>query len=203
MNVANRNFQSLLDGAIAFHGHLCGGQIIGVRMAVAGLREIGIEEPKGKDNKNLIVLVEIDRCATDAIISVTGCTPGKRSLKLLDYGKMAATFVNMKTGKAVRVNATTESRRKAEELEKELTPRYGKEKAFLEALMMIPEEELLSVREVTVQFRPEDLPGLPQGMVTCSECGETVLDLREVNKDGKAMCRTCSEGRAYYAPKIV
>lgn len=198
MNGTNMEFQRLLDAAVAFHGHLCGGQIIGVKMAMAGLREIGITDPKGKNSKDLIIFVEIDRCATDAILSVTGCRPGRRSLKILDYGKMAATFVHLKTGKAVRVNTTTASRQKAESLSVELTPTYGAKKAFCEALLRIPEEELLQIQEVFVSLKPEDLPGQPVNVVTCDQCGESVLDMREVNLDGKTLCRPCAQQESYY-----
>ncbi|MBI2544417.1 MAG: formylmethanofuran dehydrogenase subunit E family protein, partial [Candidatus Rokubacteria bacterium] len=87
-------FGELLREAVAFHGHLCPGQVLGVRMAMAGCRALGVAEPKGM-GKNLVVFVEIDRCATDAIQAVTGCSLGKRTLKHVDYGKMAATFVNV------------------------------------------------------------------------------------------------------------
>lgn len=191
-------FQSLLDEAVAFHGHLCGGQIIGVKMAMAGLREIGVVDPKGNERKDLVVFVEIDRCATDAIIAVTGCRPGRRSLKVLDHGKMAATFVNLKTGKAVRINTTAESRRKAEALGAILTSAHGEKEAFCQALLLMREEELFTIREVSVNLRPEDLPGEPLGMVVCDACGENVLDLREVRRDGKILCRPCAAGRTYY-----
>src|SRR5512141_2841153 len=96
-------FEALLQESVKIHGHLCAGQVLGVRMSMLGLREIGIGEPKGADRKSLIVFVETDRCATDAVQSVTGCSLGKRSMKFLDYGKMAATFLNLKTGRAIRV----------------------------------------------------------------------------------------------------
>lgn len=198
MTVDDRAFRDLLDEAVAFHGHLCGGQVLGVRMAMAGLREIGIRDPKGKERKDLIVYVEIDRCATDAILSVTGCRPGRRTLKILDHGKMAATFVNLKSGKAVRISNRAESRPKAEELAKELSPVCGAGNAFSEALARMSEEELFDIREVTVHLKPEDLPGDPLGIVICEECGETVIDRREVLRDGRVLCRTCSEGKAYY-----
>jgi len=95
-------FNRHLDNAVKFHGHLCGGQVVGVRMAMAGLRELGIENPRSSEGRDLVIFIEIDRCAADAIISVTGRTPGKRSIKIMDYGKMAATFVDTGTGKAVR-----------------------------------------------------------------------------------------------------
>ncbi|MGZ8467395.1 MAG: FmdE family protein, partial [Candidatus Binatia bacterium] len=98
-----RNLDELLREASAIHGHHCAGQILGVRMAMVGCRELGIEEPKGC--KRLIVYAEIDRCATDAVQAVTGCSLGKRSLKFLDYGKMAVTFLNTETRQALRVLA--------------------------------------------------------------------------------------------------
>ena len=91
------DFDSLLEESVKVHGHLCAGQVLGVRMSMLGLREIGISDPKGADRKSLIVFVEMDRCATDAVQSVTGCSLGKRSMKFMDYGKMAATFLNLKT----------------------------------------------------------------------------------------------------------
>jgi formylmethanofuran dehydrogenase subunit E len=96
-------FESLLEESVRAHGHLCPGQVLGVRMSMLGLDKAGITDPKGKDRKSLIVFVEMDRCATDAVRSVTGCTLGKRTLKFMDYGKMAATFLNLRTGMAVRV----------------------------------------------------------------------------------------------------
>ncbi|MCI5218970.1 MAG: formylmethanofuran dehydrogenase, partial [Candidatus Electrothrix sp. LOE2] len=97
------SFDELLAVSTKIHGHICAGQVIGVRMSILGLERIGIDDPKGADRKKLYVLVEIDRCATDAIKSVTGCSLGKRSMRWMDFGIMAATFVNLETGKAVRV----------------------------------------------------------------------------------------------------
>jgi formylmethanofuran dehydrogenase subunit E len=117
------DFESLLDESVKIHGHLCPGQVLGVRMSMIGLELIGIADPKGKDRKKLIVYVEIDRCATDAVQSVTGCSLGKRSLKFADFGKMAATFVNLETGKAVRILAIEESKYKAKNLKTNINAR--------------------------------------------------------------------------------
>ena len=87
--------EELLPKAEAAHGHMCPGQILGVRMALLGLRSLGIGDPLGADRKRLVTFVEIDRCATDAIGLVTGCRLGKRTLKFRDWGKMAATFVDL------------------------------------------------------------------------------------------------------------
>ena len=198
MKDTDLEFQQLLEAAVAFHGHLCGGQIIGVKMAMAGLRELGIADPKGKERKDLLVFVEIDRCATDAILSVTGCRPGRRTLKILDYGKMAATFVSLKSGRAVRVSVTTASRKQAEQLSAELTPTYGAKDAYCEALRRLPEEELLEIREVFVTLKPEDMPGSPVSVITCEECGEQVLDLREVVRNGRTLCKPCAGQGSYY-----
>ena len=100
-----QTFEALLREAEAAHGHLCAGQILGVRMAMLGCERLGIDDPKGADRKRLVTFVEIDRCATDAIAVVTGCRLGKRALKFRDWGKMAATFLDLSTGKAIRIAA--------------------------------------------------------------------------------------------------
>ena len=105
METDNLDFETCIGEAKAFHGDLCAGIVLGTRMAILGLTAVGIDDPKGGDRKDLIVYVETDRCASDAILAVTGCHPGKRTMKILDHGKMAATFINLKTGKAVRVVA--------------------------------------------------------------------------------------------------
>ncbi len=188
------DFEKLLDISVKIHGHLCPGQVLGVRMSMLGLSLIGIDDPKGKDRKNLIVYVEIDRCATDAVQSVTGCSPGKRSLKLLDYGKMAATFVNLKEDKAVRLLAKNESKNKAKNYFPEIEDKY---KCQLEAYKVMPDEELFEWKEVKVEIPEEDMPGRPIRRVKCEKCGEHVQDNRDLNVEGKLMCKACA-GEAYY-----
>src|SRR5208282_5238622 len=145
------------------HGHMCPGQVLGIRMAMAGLRSIGIDDP-AKARKRLLTFVEIDRCATDAVSLVTGCRLGKRSLKFLDFGKVAATFVNLQTGRAVRVVARDDSRAKA----KAMFPAIAESsKAQLEAYKVMENEELFNLEAVRVKVRPEDLPGGPHSRVTC------------------------------------
>lgn len=188
------NFEELLEISTKIHGHICAGQVIGVRLSMIGLREIGIDDPKGSQRKDFYVLVEIDRCATDAIQSVTGCSLGKRSLKWLDYGIMAATFVNLKSGKSVRVTALEEAR----ETSKKYCPEIGdKYKQQLEAYRVMPEEELFKIQQVKVQVPEADMPGRPTKRVKCEECGDWVQDCRDVDKDGKTLCKPCAEGRYY------
>lgn len=203
MNVQS-DFERLLEDAVRFHGHLCGGQVIGVRIAMVGLRELGITDPRGTQRKDFIAIVETDRCATDAIIAVTGLTPGKRSIKILDYGKMAATFVHLPSGRAVRVSARTESRQSANAKVDPQDKGTNREKdAYLDALIALTEDELLQVQQVSVELEPQDLPGHPQFQAVCSQCGEIVLDKREVQRDGRPWCQACAAGRHRYGVRDI
>jgi len=164
-------------------------------MAMLGLRSIGIDDPV-KDRKRLITFVEIDRCATDAVSLVTGCRLGKRSLKFLDYGKVAATFVNVETGRAVRVAAREDSRAKAKAMFPALT---GSSQAQLEAYKLMENDDLFNVEAVRVKLNPEDLPGGPHSRVTCAQCGEGVNGGRERRLGDRVLCRSCA-GEKYYEP---
>lgn len=189
-------FENLLRESARIHGHLCPGQVLGVKMAMLGLREIEISDPKEKDRKSIMVFVEMDRCATDAVQSVTGCSLGHRTMKFMDYGKMAATFLNLKTGKAVRVVAKDKSRMKAKEYFPEIENKY---EAQLEAYKIMQDEELFDLMEVSVRVNPEDMPGRPLRKVQCDHCGEHVQDMREVEINGKILCRPCADA-GYYSP---
>ncbi len=192
-------FEMLLEESVKIHGHLCAGQVLGVRMSMRGLREVGVHDPKGKDRKNLIVYVEMDRCATDAVQSVTGCSLGRRTMKFLDYGKMAATFLNVKTGEARRIAARGDSREKAQERFPGLENRYA---AQLEAYREMSDHELFDVMEVTVKVRTEDMPGRPVQRVVCDRCKEQVQDMREIHQDGKVLCVPCARGGYYELKEI-
>ena len=194
----NDNFQSLLEKAVSFHGHLCGGQVIGVRMAMAGLRELGIKDPKSREGRDLVIFIEIDRCATDAIISVTGRTPGRRAIKLADYGKMAATFIDISSDRAVRVSVKGDSNPKVDLIAQTSFPEKDEKHANIAALMEIAESDLFRIQRVAVTLKPQDLPGKPLASVTCQGCGETVKDMREVTVDSKVLCRPCALGSDYY-----
>ena len=187
-------FSELLEDSAAFHGHLCPGQVLGVRMAMAGCRLAGIDDPRA--SKNLIVYVEIDRCATDAIQSVTGCKLGKRTLKYLDYGKMAATFCNLDADTAVRIHARDDARELASAF---ATPGGSKKEAQTQAYMALPDDQLFTITPVRLRPRQEDLPGHPLSRVICEQCGEGVSDRREVHLSGRVLCQSCANG-AYYLP---
>jgi formylmethanofuran dehydrogenase subunit E len=188
------SFEVLLEKSTAIHGHVCAGQVIGVRLAMLGLENIGIDQPRGRDRKKFYVLVEIDRCATDAIQTVTGCSLGKRSLKWLDYGIMAATFVNLEDGRGVRITAREEARELADRYCPEIEDKYRRQ---LEAYRIMPEEELFSVQRVRVAIAPEDMPGRPLRRIQCSRCGDWIQDGREVGNGADIICRPCANGRYY------
>ena len=190
------SFDTLLDISTKIHGHICAGQVIGVRMSMLGLDLIGIDDPRGRDRKKLYVLVEIDRCATDAIQSVTGCSLGKRSMRWMDFGIMAATFVNLETGKAVRITAREESRELAGKYCPEIENKYQRQ---LAAYKVMPMDELFTIQEVRANIPECDMPGRPIRRVQCEECGDWVQDCRDVQQDGKTLCRACA-GQRYWTP---
>jgi len=186
------NLPALLAEAGRYHGHLCPGQVLGVRMAVAGCDHLGVADPRS--SKRLIVFVETDRCGTDAIQTVTGCTLGKRTLKFVDYGKLAATFVDTETGRAVRVSALESSREAAQHFAPEESDRH---QAQLRAYKALPDDELFSVEMVRVELSQDDLPGAPRSRTVCAICREGVSDGREETVGGHLLCRACA-GRPYY-----
>lgn len=183
----------LRDAEIA-HGHLCAGQVLGVRMAMLGLAMLGIEDPQHKDRKRLVTFVEIDRCATDAVAVVTGCRLGKRALKFRDWGKVAATFVDVSTGKAVRVAAKESSKALARQMHPEL---QDKNQQQMLAYREISDDDLFMTQWVKVELPPEEFPGYKGERVVCSVCGEGINFRREVVRDGKVLCRGCA-GEQYY-----
>jgi formylmethanofuran dehydrogenase subunit E len=183
------SFDELLKESSSLHGHLCAGQILGVRMAMLGCREVGIAEPKGC--KKLMVYVEMDRCATDAIQAVTGCSLGKRTLKFLDYGKMAATFINVEKHAAVRVLAKDEARSQVPlYVEDVANPRDAQKKAYA----VMPEDVLFTIRTMSVQTPKEDMPGVRSERVFCEECGEGINFKRDVKLAGRTLCIPCARG---------
>jgi formylmethanofuran dehydrogenase subunit E len=188
------SLEELLAESTRHHGHTCPGQVLGVRMAVLGCQQVGIADPR--HSKNLLVYVEIDRCMTDAIQSVTGCRLGKRTLKYVDYGKVAATFLNTATSQAVRVLARDDSRERSRCYD---PPSADKKEAQLYAYQVMPDTELFAITPVHLSLPQEDLPGKPLSRVTCQGCGEGINDRREVEQGGKTLCRACAFG-SYYQP---
>src|SRR5690349_19869037 len=144
-----KSLDEYLQDAAQAHGHLCAGQVLGVRLAMVGLEKLGIEDPRGADRKRLVTFVEIDRCATDAVMIVTGCRLGKRALKFRDWGKLAATFVDVHHGRAVRVAAKESSKALARQMHPELS---DKNQQQMLAYREMPEDQLFDVQWVKVDL---------------------------------------------------
>jgi formylmethanofuran dehydrogenase subunit E len=189
------SFDELLHQAEITHGHMCAGQILGVRMALLGLERLGIADPRGADRKRPITYVEIDRCATDAIGLVTGCRLGKRALKFRDWGKMAATFVDLASGKAIRIVAREDARELAARLYPHLeTKKLQQMQAYRER----PAEELFVEQWVRVPIDPADVPGTKSERVMCEECGEGVNFGRYAEVGGRRLCLSCAHPEIRY-----
>ena len=198
------------------HGHLCAGQVLGVRLAMLGLEKLGIEDPRGKDRKRLVTFVEIDRCATDAIAVVTGCRLGKRALKFRDWGKMAATFVDLGTSatpgaplkpaiglsgsepghwsRAIRIAAKESSKALARSMHPEIE---NKNQQQMLAYREMAEDDLFTKQWVKVELSAEEFPGYKSERIVCAECGEGINFRREVVRGERVLCRACS-GERYY-----
>lgn len=192
-----KSFDELLEESVERHGHLCAGQVIGVRMAMLGCSLIGIDEPKAPHlKKKLIVYVEIDRCATDAIESVTGCRMGKRTLKFKDFGINAATFLNLDTRIAYRIVSTEESRELAKQFAPDETNSHQQQ---IKGYKLMPDKMLFDICQVKVNLPEWEMPGPPRRHAVCSKCGQMVRDGREKEIDNKILCRPCA-GKAYFNP---
>jgi formylmethanofuran dehydrogenase subunit E len=209
--------EALLREAEIAHGHLCAGQVLGVRMAMLGCRMLGIDEPRsGPDRKRLVTYVEIDRCATDAIAVVTGCRLGKRALKFRDWGKMAASFLDLGRpaipdpahpelsleaipgGRAIRIAALESSKDRARELYPHIEAKNAQQ---MLAYRELPDAELFSTEWVSVPLHAREMPGYKSARIACDLCGEGINYDREVILDGRTLCQACAFPEArYYQP---
>jgi formylmethanofuran dehydrogenase subunit E len=214
-----QTFDHLLHEAELAHGHLCAGQILGVRMAMLGCERLGIDDPKGVDRKRLVTFIEIDRCATDAIAVVTGCRLGKRAIKFRDWGKMAATFVDLSAPlssgggvpvdngvpiysvpvyKAVRIAALESSKQRARDLYPHIE---NKNQQQMLAYREMPVEDLFGEEWVSVEISPREMPGYKSARITCAQCGEGINYDREIVREGKTLCAGCASVESrYYQP---
>ena len=204
------SFDDLLRQAEIAHGHLCAGQILGVRLAMLGCERLGITEPKTTERKRLVTFVEIDRCATDAIAVVTGCRLGKRALKFRDWGKMAATFVDLNAAlapladgtpvyRAIRVAALESSKERARAMYPQIE---NKNQQQMLAYRELPNDELFHEEWVAVPLHPREMPGYKAARIACARCGEGINYDREVRQkhgeDEIVLCAGCSAPEARY-----
>ncbi|KIX15820.1 FmdE family protein [Dethiosulfatarculus sandiegensis] len=192
-------FDEMLESSARAHGHLCAGQVIGVRMSFLGMSLLGFDLPlKLSDLKKLIVYVEMDRCAADAVAHTTGVKLGRRSLKYRDYGIMAATFFNMETKEAFRIISTEEARDMVDEYAPKHLPKGEKQLAAYKAM---PDSILFSVQKVDLRLSDFDMPGHTRRKVICEECGQMVRDHKEVVVNGRVLCQPCAQGAYFKNPR--
>jgi formylmethanofuran dehydrogenase subunit E len=183
----------LLEEVASLHRHLCPRQVLGVRIGLLGARCLQIDVPRS--NKRLLALVETDGCFADGVSVATGCWLGHRTLRLFDYGKAAATFVDTESGRAVRVRPHPEARDRAPEYAPEAPDKWS---AQLLAYQLMPESALLQAAPVTLTLDIEALVSRPGLRVSCAQCGEEIMNEREVLREGAALCKVCAGDASYY-----
>ncbi len=183
-----------LDIASSDHSHLCPRQILGVRFGLRGMLVHNFD--LSLRPKHLLVIAETDGCFVDGVIAVTKCTVGHRTLRIEDYGKIAATFVNVKTNQAIRISPTLDVREKANLYAPEEKRHYF---AQMQAYQSMPDEELMIVQDVTLNFSVSELISHAGKRVNCERCGEEIINERERIVEGKIFCRSCA-GNGYYQP---
>lgn len=189
----------ILQETAAHHKHLCPRQVLGVRIGLRGLRALGFLDETFQprfDNrhKRLLTIVETDGCGADGVSAATDCQVGRRTMRVLDYGKVAATLVDTKTGEAVRVWPRSDVRRLAQAIASDALSHWH---AYLEAYQIIPDDRLLHVQQVTLTQSLAEILSRPQARVKCDKCGEEIMNERERVVDGKILCYPCT-GDSYY-----
>ncbi len=186
------DIQALLQLSAARHSHLCPRQVLGVRIGLAGAAALGLDVPR-KD-KRLLVILETDGCFADGVEVATGATVGHRTLRVEDLGKIAATFIDVKSGRAVRVAPRLDVRRRALAYAPEERRHYF---AQLKAYQIMPDPELLMLQDVELITPVEAIVSRPVIRTNCQICGEEIINEREIHRDGQVLCRTCA-GEGYY-----
>jgi formylmethanofuran dehydrogenase subunit E len=188
------NIQPLLDKSVREHSHLCPRQILGVRLGLAGMKALGFDSPPG--NKQLLVITETDGCFVDGLSAATGCTVGHRTLRVEDYGKTAAVFVDVETGRAIRVVPLLDIRQRVYAFASDEPRNYF---AQMQAYQTMPDEEMFSCIEVQLSGSIEAILSRPGMRVRCAVCGEEIMNEREVHQNGKSLCHTCAYGGYYHS----
>jgi len=193
MEVATSRLEEFLGQTAELHKHLCPRQVLGVRSGMLAAELLGIELPQS--DKRLFTFVETDGCFADGVSVATGCWLGHRTLRMVDYGKVAATFVDTATSRAYRIWPSPNSRSLALRYAPDAPNRW---RAQLQGYQLAPTSELLIAREVTLTLSLSSIISKPGQRVTCDGCGEDILNEREITNEGRTLCLPCS-GESYYA----
>lgn len=185
-------FEELLYQSAVLHQHLCPRQVLGVRMGLAAGRWLELELPQS--DKRLLTIVETDGCLIDGLAVATGCRVGRRTMRVLDFGKVAATFVDTQTDRAVRIVPSASTRKRARDYAPEAKNRW---EAYLLGYQRMPDVELLEIQEVTLTISLEKILSKDGYRVNCDVCGEEIINEREVYQNGSTLCRSCAGARYY------
>jgi formylmethanofuran dehydrogenase subunit E len=186
-------FEYLLEQSAARHDHLCPRQILGVRMGLLAAKILQLDLPQS--DKRLYTIVETDGCGMDGIAVATGCSPGRRSMRILDYGKMAATFIDTQTGQAIRLSPHPQTRHLWAQYAPDAPDRWH---GYLQAYQIMPDEILLVALPVALNFSLEKTISLPDQRAICARCDEEIINERQVLVDGQVLCQTCA-GESYFS----
>lgn len=185
------SLQEHLARTALLHSHLCPRQVLGVRMARLACALLGIDP--AQERKTIYVYMEIGRCAADAVMVVTGASPTNELMQLMAYGKVAATFVNLKNGEAIRIS----ERRSSRDIAVQLKPELPSWEAQRDAYQIMPDEQLFDWQRVVLT---EALPPISEKhAIICQRCGDRVNEFREVVVEGAVLCKACAFG-AYFTP---
>lgn len=186
-------FEELLQKSASFHNHLCPRQVLGVRMGLLAGSRLGLDVPQ--QDKRILTIVETDGCFIDGLAVATGCRIGRRSMVVYDFGKVAATFVDTQTGRAVRIVPSVDSRQLAKSYAPEAESRWH---AYLLGYQRIPDEELFTIQEVVLEVSLAEILSKDGYRVNCQICGEEIINEREVHREGLTLCRPCAGERYYH-----
>ncbi|HRJ58798.1 MAG TPA: FmdE family protein [Anaerolineales bacterium] len=186
------DLQSLLEKSSRDHSHLCPRQILGVRMGLCGIKALGVSANQG--SKRLLVITETDGCFADGLTAATDCSVGHRTLRVEDYGKAAATFVDTQTGLAIRVAPTLDVRERAYQYAPNEPRHYF---AQMQAYQVMPDDVMFTVCEVYLATSIAEIVSRPGVRINCDSCGEEIMNEREIHTNGQVLCRACAS-RAYY-----
>lgn len=188
-----QSLKQALDESSSHHDHLCPRQILGVRIGLAGMEVLGLERNVSGE-KRLLVIIESDGCFADGVIAATGCTVGHRTLRVEDYGKVAATFVDVKTGRALRVAPAPDIRQLACSCTPDESRHYF---AQMKAYQTLRDDQLFALQDIQLATPIEQIVSRPGVRVDCSVCGEEIINERELIREGKPYCISCARGGYY------
>lgn len=189
------NLQQILAISSSRHTHLCPRQVLGARIGLAGASALGLDTHR--NHKRLLIIIETDGCFADGIEAATGCSVGHRTLRIEDYGKIAATFIDVKTEQTLRITPKLDSRQRALTYAPTESRRYF---AQLQAYQSMPDDELLNIQPVCLRVPIQHIVSRAGVRINCERCGEEIINEREVNINGQSLCRACASGGYYHQP---